>query len=74
MGLNGPDEWRTQKLPGSHGYSDFEKASGFRKNNASGVQRYFEAANGQIFFPDLPASSTKILGKLAATRTKAARR
>jgi len=70
MGLNGPDERRTQKAPGSHGDPDFEKASGFRKNHAAGVQRHFKAANGQIFLPELPAPSNKILGKVAATRSK----
>ncbi len=72
MGLNGPDERGTQKPLGSHSSPDFEKASGFRKNHASGVQRHFEASNGQIFLPELPAPSKKILGKLAETRLKEA--
>jgi hypothetical protein len=70
MGLNGPDERRTQKPPGSHSAPDFEKASGLRKNNASGVQRHFEAANGQIFLPELPAPSTEIMEKLLALPLK----
>ncbi len=72
MGLNGPDERGTQKPLGSHSAPDFEKASGLRKNHASGVQRHFEAANGQIFLPELPAPSNKFLGKLAAIRPKTA--
>jgi hypothetical protein len=71
MGLNGPDERGTQKPLGSHSAPDFEKASGLRKNHASGVQRHFEAANGQIFLSDLSAPSTNILGKLATIRPKA---
>jgi hypothetical protein len=72
--LNGSYEWRTQKSLGSHSSPDFEKTSGFWKNHASGVQRYFEAANGQIFFQDLPAPSSKILGKLATIHHKSVER
>ena len=70
MGLNGPDKRRTQKPLGPHRASNFEKASSLRQNNASGVQRHFEAANGQIFLPELPAPSSKTLGKPAAIRQK----
>ena len=68
--MNGPDERGTQKPLGSHSAPDFEKASGLRKNHASGVQRHFEAANGQIFLPELPAPSTEILDKLLALPLK----
>ena len=61
MGLNEPDTWRTQKPLGSHSDPDFEKAAGFWKNHAAGVQGYFKAANDQIFFPKLPAPSNNSL-------------
>jgi hypothetical protein len=72
MDLNGPDEQRTQKPLGSHRSPYFEKTPGFRKNHASGVQGHFEAANDQVFLPDLPAPSNKILEKLAGIRPKTA--
>lgn len=72
MGLNGPDQRRTQKSPGPHSASNFEKAPSLRENNASGIQRYFEASNGQIFLPELPAPPTEILGKLLAIHFKSA--
>lgn len=68
--MDGPDERRTQKPLGPHSAPDFEKASGLRKNHAPGVQGHFEAANGQIFLPELPASSDKFLEKLLALPLK----
>ena len=63
MGLHGPDKRRTQKSPGPRSAPDFEKASGFRENNAASIQRHSEASNGQIFLPELPASPNNIMGK-----------
>ena len=58
---------RTQKPFGPHGAPDFEKASGLREDHTASVQRYFEAADGQIFLPDVSTPIAKVLGKLAAT-------
>jgi hypothetical protein len=74
MGLYGPDNRRTQKPPGSYSDPDFEKTSGFWENNATGIQRYFKAANGQIFLPELPASFNRILGQLAEIHFKSVER
>jgi len=74
MGLNGPDNRRTQRLLGSHSDPNFKKASGFWKNNATGIQRHFEAADGQIFLPNIPASSDQILGKFAKIRSTSVER